>query len=93
MPPAAAMATLLSSWLARFPKAKQAGLRTAALLGCVFMTASMACRGKGEVGVSIWCVGGVRVGVVGVRGKVVVKGEVLEVRTISCGLGLAWRHG
>ena len=70
MPPAAAMSTLLSSWVARFLKAKQAGLRTAALLGCVFMTASMACWGKGGIGVSIWCMGGVRVGVVGVRGKV-----------------------
>ena len=70
MPPAAAMATWLSSLRARIAKAKRAWLRTAALLGCVFMTSSMTCRGKEELGVSIWCVGGVRVGVVGVRGKV-----------------------
>ena len=47
------------------------------------MTANMACWGYGGIGVSIWCVGGVRVGVVGVRGKVGGDGEVLEVRTIS----------
>ena len=35
-----------------------------------FMTSSMACWGKGGVRLSIWCEGGVRVGVVGVRGKV-----------------------
>ena len=70
MPPAAAMATLLSAFIARFPKIRQAFSRTAALSGCVFMTASVACRGKGGVGVGIWCVDGVRVGVQGVRGKV-----------------------
>ena len=53
MPPAAAMATLLSSFLnASFAKTKQAFLRTAALSGCVFMTASVACRGEGGVEVS-----------------------------------------
>ena len=70
MPPAAAMATWFSVLRATLHKASQACSRTAALSGCAFMTASMACRGKGGVGVSIWCVGGVRVGVVGVIGKV-----------------------
>ena len=70
MPPAAAMATWLSVSYARFVKALQAGFRTAAFSGCVFMTASMTCWGKGRVGVSIWWVGGVRDGVVCVRGKV-----------------------
>ena len=63
MPPTAAMATLLSVLHARCAKAEQACSRTAALLECVFMTSSMTCRGRGGVGVSIWCVGGVRVGV------------------------------
>ena len=79
MPPAAAMATLLSVLHARIAKAKQACLRMASLWGCVFMTASMTCRGKGGVGVNL-CVGGVRVGVQGVRGKVEV--------TVRC-----WRLG
>ena len=71
MPPAAAMATwLLSVSHARFTKAKQACSRATALSGCGFMTSSMTCRGKGGVGVSIWCVCGVQIGGVGVRGKV-----------------------
>ena len=52
MPPAAAMATWLSLFTARTLKTEQAFLRTAALSGCVFMTASVACRGKGGVEVS-----------------------------------------
>ena len=52
MPPAAAMATLLSALLARFAKTKQAFSRTAALSGCFSMTESVACRGKGGVEVS-----------------------------------------
>ena len=67
MPPAAAMATLLSSWVARFPKAEQACSITGALSRCVFMTASMACWGKVGVGVSIWFVSGYRVEDVGLR--------------------------
>ena len=59
MPPAAAMVTTLSAFLTenpiivntrgivRFAKTPQACSRTAALSGCVFMTASVACRGKG----------------------------------------------
>ena len=45
MPPAAAMATWLSVLHARFLKNSQAFFRTAALSGCVFMTAITACRG------------------------------------------------
>ncbi len=53
MPPAAAMATLLSTLFhARFTKTQQAFSRTAALSGCVFMTASVACRGEGGMEVS-----------------------------------------
>ena len=52
MPPAAAMATLLSALTERFPKTLKARTRTAALSGCVFMTASVACRGEGGVEVS-----------------------------------------
>ena len=50
MPPAAAMATWLSSLHARCTKAKQACSRTAALSIFVFMTASITCRSKGAVG-------------------------------------------
>ena len=53
MPPAAAMAALLSVLHDRFIKVLQAGSRTAALSGCVFMTASMTCWGKGGVVSSI----------------------------------------
>ena len=57
MPPAAAMATLLSALLARFAKTKhktkQAFSRTAALSGCFSMTESVACRGKGGVRVNV----------------------------------------
>ena len=49
MPPAAAMATWLSVLRATLSKASHACLRTAALSGCAFMTASMACRGTGGV--------------------------------------------
>ena len=52
MPPAAAMATLLSALIARFTKTPQAFSRTAALSGCDFMTASVACWGKGGMEVS-----------------------------------------
>ena len=53
MPPAAAMATVLSALLyARFAKTRQASFRTAALSGCIFMTASVACWGKGGMEVS-----------------------------------------
>ena len=66
MPPAAAMATTLSSFTARLHKTLQAISRTAALSGCVFMTASVACRGEGGVEVSkLLLSGGVRVRVVG----------------------------
>ena len=53
MPPAAAMATLLSALLARFAKTKQAFSRTAALSGCLSMTESVACRDKGGVRVNV----------------------------------------
>ena len=46
MPPAAAMAILLSSLHARFANAPQALLRTATFFGSLFITTSVACRGN-----------------------------------------------
>ena len=52
MPPATAMAILLSALRARIFKTMKARSRTAAMSGCVLMTASVACRGKGGIEVS-----------------------------------------
>jgi hypothetical protein len=46
IPPAFTMACLMTALDARFPKVMQAFSRKAALLGCVFMTASMAYQGN-----------------------------------------------
>lgn len=62
MPSACTRRKWLLALLAMFANAKQTCLRTAALLGCVFMTSSVACQGKKEGG--IWSLHGVRVRVV-----------------------------